>query len=38
MAGGNCENRARCETCTKTIGVMFGWCNIDFVPKEQEEK
>lgn len=28
-----CENCALCDTCTKTIGNMFGFCEVDFVPK-----
>lgn len=28
-----CENCKHEATCHKTIGIMFGYCNIDFEPK-----
>lgn len=30
-----CENCALYGVCRKTIGVMFGYCTIDFVPKKK---
>jgi hypothetical protein len=32
---GNCENCARRETCKKEIGIIWGFCNADFVPVEK---
>lgn len=36
MATGNCENCANRETCKKTIGFMFGYCNTDFIENKKE--
>ena len=33
-----CENCKHENTCTKTIGIMFGYCNIDFEAKEKERR
>ena len=30
---GYCENCAKCETCRKDIGIIWGFCNTDFEPK-----
>lgn len=27
-----CENCVKKETCTQSIGIIFGFCNIDFEP------
>lgn len=35
---GNCENCARRETCTRTTGIIFGFCNLDFLPADYAEK
>lgn len=34
---GYCENCAKCENCRKDIGIIWGFCNTDFEPKEQNE-
>lgn len=25
-----CENCKKCDYCTKTIGIIWGFCNADF--------
>lgn len=38
---GYCENCAKKETCTRSTGIIFGFCNIDFKPiqtKQNEEQ
>lgn len=34
---GECESCAKRETCTKDIGIIFGFCNTDYEPKENRE-
>lgn len=29
-----CENCAKSETCKKFIGIVWGFCEADFEPKE----
>lgn len=35
---GDCENCANRKNCTKMIGIVWGWCATDFVPKKKGEK
>ena len=34
---GYCENCKKVESCTKYIGIVYGFCNLDFEPKEKEK-
>ena len=34
---GNCENCAKREQCKKEIGIIFGFCNTEFEPEQEEE-
>ena len=38
VAGGNCDKCARRDTCKKSFGHMFGYCNTDFIPGEGAQK
>ena len=29
-----CETCANLKSCKKTIGVVWGFCNTDYIPKE----
>ena len=31
---GECENCKHERTCTKDIGIIWGFCNTDYEPKE----
>ena len=31
---GECENCKHIDTCTKDIGIIWGFCNTDYEPKE----
>lgn len=31
-----CETCAKAETCHKFIGIVWGFCETDYQPKEQE--
>ena len=33
---GNCEDCAKIENCKKDIGIIWGFCNTDFVPKKKK--
>ena len=33
---GACENCANSETCRKDIGIIWGFCNTDFEPKNKK--
>lgn len=33
---GNCEDCKKLDTCKKTCGIMFGGCQVDFEPSEDE--
>lgn len=33
---GRCENCTKEENCTKYIGMVYGFCNLDYEPKEKE--
>ena len=35
---GNCENCAKKEQCHKDIGIIWGFCNTDFVPANEEQE
>ena len=35
---GYCENCLKEDTCKKTIGIMFGFCNTDYRPKREESQ
>ena len=35
---GNCENCARRDTCRDVCGIIFGFCNLDFLPADYAEK
>lgn len=35
MAKGNCDDCANIRTCKKYIGIRFGFCNTDFVSKDE---
>lgn len=35
---GLCENCVKQDTCKKTIGIMFGFCNTDFEAEKEEKK
>lgn len=32
---GYCETCAHRETCRKTVGIMFGFCNTDYEPEKE---
>lgn len=32
---GLCENCKKMNECKKTIGVIWGFCNTDFEPKDE---
>lgn len=34
--GKTCETCARRETCTKTTGVIFGFCNTDYIREDRK--
>jgi len=33
---GECENCANAKTCKRATGIMFGFCNTEFQPKESQ--
>ena len=35
---GECETCAKRETCTKDIGILFGFCYHDYEPMEHEQE
>ena len=35
---GCCENCKKAESCTKYIGVVYGFCSTDYEPKKKEKK
>lgn len=35
---GNCENCAKAKTCRKDIGIIWGFCNTDYEPLEDEDE
>ena len=35
---GNCEDCVKINKCTKDIGIMFGFCEIDFEEKKEVNK
>lgn len=34
----SCEKCVKQKTCKKTIGIMYGFCDSDFVPKGKAVK
>lgn len=34
---GSCENCKKKETCNRATGIIFGGCNIDFIPANKKE-
>ena len=36
--GGTCETCAKEKECRKDIGIIFGFCNIDYIKKEDSKK
>lgn len=34
---GNCETCAKRKTCTKDIGIIFGFCNTDYEPVKAQK-
>lgn len=36
MMSGCCEDCAKIENCKKDIGIIWGFCNTDFVPKKKK--
>lgn len=37
MSVGCCEHCKKEERCSKYIGMVYGFCNIDYEPEEKEE-
>lgn len=35
MANGKCEDCKKIKECKKTIGIIWGFCNTDFEPKDE---
>ena len=35
---GECENCAKRDSCRKEIGIIWGFCNTDFEPKQEGEQ
>ena len=35
---GTCETCKNAETCKKAIGMMFGFCKTDYIPKREKEE
>ncbi len=35
---GNCENCARRENCRNVCGIIFGFCNLDYLPADYAKK
>lgn len=35
---GNCEDCKKIKECKKTIGIIWGFCNTDFEPKDTDDK
>lgn len=33
LMSGTCDECIREKECKKTIGIMFGYCNTEFIPK-----
>ena len=35
---GTCETCAKEKECRKDIGIIFGFCNIDYTERKEEKK
>lgn len=35
---GYCERCAKRENCKKDIGIIWGFCNTDYVPEKKENE
>lgn len=35
---GNCENCVKKNQCKKDIGIIWGFCNTDFIPENEQEE
>lgn len=35
---GECETCAKRENCRKDIGIIWGFCNTDYEPENEEEQ
>lgn len=35
---GKCEDCKKIKECNKDIGIIWGFCNIDFEPKDEVNK
>ena len=35
---GSCEDCKKLDTCKKTCGIMFGGCQVDFEPLDDDDE